>query len=159
VLRDHLTRRDGAESTAILDLSLAQVHLELRRGRKEEAAKALELLLPRVRATNAAQSDVTLAALSDYGQALRESNHLDQAEPVYGEVYAARRAGFGETHWSTLETLQDLAQLERARDNLDEAVELEQIVVAGREKTFGREHEDTQNALNELASIYQDQNK
>jgi DNA-binding winged helix-turn-helix (wHTH) protein/tetratricopeptide (TPR) repeat protein len=148
---------NGAESDAVLDVHVAQAHLELRRGHSEIAANAIESLLPRLRARGDATA--TLAALSDLGQACREMARFDQAEAAYREVYEARRAQLGDAHYATLQTLQDLAVLERARGHLDKAVELQKSVLAGREKLFGRAHEETQNAINELASMYQDQNR
>jgi hypothetical protein len=152
------TSRDGVDSAAALDLRVAQAHLELRRGRSENAAKALESLLPSLR-ERGGTNDVTLGALSDLGQAYQAMTKFDQADIVFGEVYAVRRVRLGDAHSSTLQAQQDVAQLERARGHLDRAVELERNVLAGREKTFGRDHEETQNAINELASMLQDQQK
>lgn len=158
-LASDLGVRHAPESIEMLDLGVARAHLAWRSGHPEDAAKALEQLLPHLRDHVGADGELRLSALSDLGQAYRTMARFDQAATAYSEVYAARRKRLGDGHYATLQALQDLAQLERSRGHLDKAVEFEQAVLAGREKIFGREHEETQNALNELASMYQDQDR
>ena len=88
---------------------------------------------------------------------LRKNGQLDQAEPMYREVYETCRSKLGEDHGDTLAAASNLSVLLQSLHKLPEAEPLCRYALERRRVTLGPKHPDTLASVSKLASIVQSQ--
>ena len=71
-------------------------------------------------------------SINNLGSLLEAQGKLDEAEPLYREALAGRRAALGDTHPSTLGSINNLGLLLQAQGKRDEAEPLLAEARAGR---------------------------
>ena len=119
----------------------------------------LKACIIRARGNYGDKDERTLEGLAVYGTFLHWSGRLGEAEPLYREALAGRRATLGPMHTSTLTSMNNFAQLLQDQGKLGEAEPLMRETLEVRRATLGPMHPDTLNSMSNLALLLQDQGK
>ncbi|MCK6446805.1 MAG: serine/threonine-protein kinase [Planctomycetes bacterium] len=119
---------------------LAAVWFDL--GRAEEAESLWRALAPEMERALGETDRTTLGTLANLGAVLRSRQRFAEAEPLYRELLARRRATDAEPS-EILESVHDHAACLRRSGRAREAVELYREAFAGRCGTLGPTHELT----------------
>ncbi len=98
-------------------------------------------------------------AMSNIAVICAQTDRVDEAESLLGEVLRYRRARYGSGHPTAVEVLNNLAALQFEKGKIDEAIEYLDEVITARRRIFGLEHPMTIRALGNLAMIRQEQER
>ncbi len=95
----------------------------------------------------------TLASLSGLAQVHWGRGHLDEAETLYEQLLAARRATLGDTHRDTLVTRYDRAGVLKESGRVDEAEEELRDLLEVMQTHLGEQDDALLDAMNGLAAL------
>ncbi len=117
-------------------------------GRRDEALRLRQELLPLCREALGRAHPDTLSAMHGLAVSLTAAGHHDAAAAQWEELLALRREFFGPHH---PDTVRDMANRALSMGNPMETIRLQQEVLAIRRETAGSEDPDTLQAMSELA--------
>ena len=93
--------------------------------------------------------------MNDFARLYEALGNYKQAEPLYQQALAIRRAALGEQHPDYAESLQYLGALCESLGRLAEAKRQTQEALAIRRQTVGEDHPDYAHSLHTLAGVYE----
>lgn len=148
-----------ATAAARLDFDLAATRIDSDEGKVEAAMRGLRALLANARQLDqatAAQREVQITiatARSSLSTLLRESGQLEEAEALTREVFAWRRAAFGERAPTTLTSRHNLALILAARGDNPAAEKEARATLGLQREVLGEAHSSTLTTWQTLANI------
>ena len=125
-------------------------------GRRDEALKLREEVLPLSRKVNGPEHPDTLGAMNNLALSYSAAGRRDEALKLLEEVLPLSRKVLGPEHPDTLEAMTNLAISYSDAGRRDEAIKLAEEVLPLRRKVLGPEHPDTLAAMDNLANSYAD---
>lgn len=105
------------------------------------------------------RTELSALLLSRVGYFLSSQGSYKQAETLYKEALATRRAVLGEQHPDTVRSLNNLAVLYQNLGRYKEVYPLFKEVLAIRQVVLGEQHPDTATSLYNLGELYRDQGR
>ena len=101
----------------------------------------------------------TATRLNNLAMLLKDTNRIEEAEPLMRRALEIDEAAFGEKHPTTAIRLNNLAMLLKDTNRVEEAEPLMRRVLEIDEATFGERHPTTAISLNNLAMLLKDTNR
>ncbi|HWB03677.1 MAG TPA: serine/threonine-protein kinase [Verrucomicrobiales bacterium] len=155
-VRDYYRAASGPEHSDTLH-AIGSLALSLRdAGRRDEALKVFQELLPLIRRIKGPEHSDTLDVMQMLALSLRDTKRYEEALKLREEVLTLTRKVLGTEHPNTLTAMHSLAISLSDTGRRDEAFKLREEVLALRKKVNGTEHPDTLRAMGNLALSYRD---
>jgi tetratricopeptide (TPR) repeat protein len=106
------------------------------------------------------KSNAVVSLVSTYlAMLLKDTNRLDEAEPMMRRALKIAEVTFGKDHPRTAGDLNNLAQLLKATNRLDEAEPMIRRALEITEASLGKDHPEVAVRLNNLALLLKDTNR
>ena len=154
-LRDTLESVDDAEQRIAQRLRIANVLRELARWKECEEQQRHAL----AEATALPNASLVAAASSNLAALLKDTNRLEEAEPLMRRALAFNEGAFGEQHPTVAIDLNNLAMLLQETNRVEEAEPLVRRALAIDEAAYGKRHPTVAIRLNNLAMLLQETNR
>ena len=151
-LRDSLESMDDAEDRIAQRLRVGNVLRELARWKECEEQQRHAL----AEATALHSSELIASASNNLACLLRDTNRLEEAEPLMRRALAIDEAAFGDQHPTVAISLNNLATLLRGTNRHEEAESLMRRALAIDEAAYGERHPTVATILNNLTTLLHD---
>ena len=154
-LRDTLGSIDDLEKRVIQRLKIATELSTLARWDESENQQRKALAEAKMHANE----KLVAAALNNLGLLLKDTNRLEEAEPLMRRALEITTASFGEHHPVVARASNNLGQLLKDTNRLEEAEPLMRRALEIDTASFGEHHPDVARDLNNLGLLLKDTNR
>ena len=154
-LLDTLESVGKPEARIAQHLRIAKVLMDL--ARWEECEKQQRHAL--AEATEIGDAKLVAEVSSDLAQLLKDTNRINEAEPLMWRALEIDKAAFGEQHPTVAACLNNLAMLLKDTNRINEAEPLMRRALEIDKAAFGEQHPTVAACLNNLAILLKDTNR